>query len=75
VRPVRGILLVDVSSVGHPKDRDRRAAYTVVEWQGEERSVTQVRVPYDIERTVESLRRSDMPHADEEAEALLQASY
>jgi predicted phosphodiesterase len=75
VRPVRGTLLIDVSSVGHPKDQDRRAAYTVVEWEGEQRSVTQVRVPYDIERTVEALRRSDMPHADEEAEALLQASY
>jgi predicted phosphodiesterase len=75
IRPVRGILLVDVSSVGHPKDRDRRAVYTVLEWQGEQRSVTQVRIPYDIEHTVEALRRSDMPHGAEEADALLQASY
>jgi predicted phosphodiesterase len=75
VRPVAGVLLVDVSSVGHPKDLDRRAAYTVVEWSGEERTVTQVRVPYDIEITVEALRCSDMPHANEEAESLLQASY
>jgi len=75
VRPVAGVLLIDVSSVGHPKDLDRRAAYTVIEWDGEERSVTQVRVPYDIDRTVEALRRSDMPHAAEEADDLLRASY
>jgi predicted phosphodiesterase len=75
IRPVGGRLLVDVSSVGHPKDRDRRAAYTIFEWRGDERSVTQVRVPYDIDRTVEALRWSDMPHAEEEAEDLLRASY
>jgi predicted phosphodiesterase len=75
VRPVAGVLLVDVSSVGHPKDLDRRAAYTVIEWTGSERTVTQVRVPYDIEHTVDALRRSGMPHADEEAGDLLRASY
>jgi len=75
VRPVGGKLLVDVSSVGHPKDFDRRAVYTVIEWNGEQRSVTQVRVPYDIDRTVEALRRSDMPHAGEQADDLLRASY
>jgi len=75
VRPVGGKLLVDVSSVGHPKDGDQRAAYTIFEWRGGERSVTQVRVPYDIDRTVEALRRSDMPHAEEQADDLLRASY
>lgn len=75
VRPVAGVLLIDVSSVGHPKDLDRRAAFTVIEWDGDGRSVTQVRVPYDIDRTVTALRRSDMPHAREQADDLLRASY
>lgn len=75
LRPVDGILLADVSSVGHPKDHDRRAAYTVVRWDGEQRAVQQVRVPYDIERTAQLLRESDMPGADNEARSLLKASY
>jgi predicted phosphodiesterase len=75
VRPVDRHLLVDVSSVGHPKDRDRRAAYTVVRVDGDRRSVECVRIPYDIDETVRLLRTSDMPAADEEAEDLLRASY
>ncbi|HEX8917308.1 MAG TPA: metallophosphoesterase family protein, partial [Chloroflexota bacterium] len=47
VRPVKRTLLIDVSSVGHPKDGDRRAAFTLVEWSNGSRSVTQKRVPYD----------------------------
>ncbi|HLJ66584.1 MAG TPA: metallophosphoesterase family protein [Chloroflexota bacterium] len=75
VRPVAGVLLVDVSSVGHPKDGDRRAAYTVLRWDGDQRSVTQVRVPYDIERTIEEMRGSGMPHVEDEIASLLKASY
>lgn len=75
VRPVGSHVLVDVSSAGHPKDHDRRAAFTVVEWQGGTRSIMQVRVPYDIDATVDALRRSDMPDANGQAEALLKASY
>lgn len=75
VRPVGKHLLVDVSSVGHPKDLDRRAAYTVIEWTGDSRSVTQVRVPYDIDATLEDYRSCDMPHAENEVESLLKASY
>lgn len=75
VRPVDGTLLVDVSSVGHPKDRDRRAAYTIITWDRGGRSVDQVRVPYNVEATVELLRKSDMPGAGEQIESLLKASY
>jgi predicted phosphodiesterase len=75
VRPVLGRLLVDVSSVGHPKDRDLRAAFTVIEWEGESRSVTQVRVPYDLEATVRALRESGMPRAEKEIASLRKASY
>jgi predicted phosphodiesterase len=75
LRPVGGVLLADVSSVGHPKDRDRRAAYTVVRWEGNRRSVEQVRVPYDLDETLHLLHTSGMPFADEQAEDLLRASY
>lgn len=74
-RPVGGTLLVDVSSVGHPKDRDRRSAYTVIEWNGDWRAVTQVRVPYDIDAAVAELERCGMPHAGKQATSLLKASY
>jgi putative phosphoesterase len=75
VRPVGKFLLVDVSSVGHPKDCDLRSAYTVFDWGGGRRSVNQVRIPYDVERTVADLRSGDMPYAAEEIESLLKASY
>lgn len=75
LRTVAGILLADVSSVGHPKDLDRRAAYTVIRLDGDRRSAEQVRVPYDIDRTAELLRGSGMPGAEEEVESLFKASY
>lgn len=75
VRPVEGVVLIDVSSVGHPKDLDRRAAYTIISWDGERRSIEQVRIPYDVEQAVALLRRSDMPGAGEQIESLLKASY
>lgn len=75
VRPVGGTLLVDVSSVGHPKDRDRRAAFTLIVWEGSRRSLTQYRVPYDVKATVQQLRRSGMPFAEEQVQSLLAATY
>jgi predicted phosphodiesterase len=75
LRPVDGILLADVSSVGHPKDLDRRAAYTVVRWEGERRSVEQARVPYDVDETLRLYRESGMPDAEKESASLLKASY
>jgi predicted phosphodiesterase len=75
IRPVNGVILLDVSSVGHPKDLDRRAAYTIITWNQEERSIQQIRIPYDLEHTVTLLRASDMPGADEQIESLLKASY
>lgn len=75
IRPVDGLVLVDVSSVGHPKDRDHRAAYTIITWDGGRRSIQQVRVPYDLEEAVALLRKSDMPGAGEQISSLLKASY
>ena len=75
VRPVAEVLLVDVASVGHPKDHDLRAAYTVLTWDGGARSITQVRVPYDVEEAVHRTRRSGMPDAEKQIALLLRASY
>lgn len=75
IRPVDGVLLVDVSSVGHPKDLDPRAAYTIITWDDNRRSIEQVRIPYDVEHAVALLRTSDMPGADEQIDRLLKASY
>ncbi len=75
VRPVEHVLLIDVSSVGHPKDHDQRAAYTVITWDGARRSVEQVRVPYAVEDAVRLLRDSGMPYAEQEIDSLLKASY
>jgi putative phosphoesterase len=74
-RPVSGVVLVDVSSVGHPKDRDLRAAYTVFTWDGPRRSIEQVRIPYDVDRTVRLMRESGMPDPEKEIASLLKASY
>jgi predicted phosphodiesterase len=75
LRTVNGLLLADVSSVGHPKDLDRRAAYTVVRLDGDRRSAEQVRIPYDMERTAQLLRGSGMPGAEKVIEDLFRASY
>jgi predicted phosphodiesterase len=75
LRTVNGILLADVSSVGHPKDLDRRAAFTVIRLEGERRSAEQTRVPYDMDRTAALLRQSGMPGAEEEIADLFRASY
>jgi predicted phosphodiesterase len=75
VRPVFGKLLVDVSSVGHPKDQDVRAGYTVVKLRNGARSVDQTRLPYDIEKTLHLIKRSGMPAAEKQMKALLKASY
>jgi predicted phosphodiesterase len=75
LRTVNGILLADVSSVGHPKDLDRRAAFTVIRLDGDRRSAEQVRIPYDMDRTQVLLRGSGMPGAEEEIASLFRASY
>ncbi|HZU13871.1 MAG TPA: metallophosphoesterase family protein [Chloroflexota bacterium] len=75
LRPVDGTLLADVSSVGHPRDRDRRAAYTIVRWDGERRTVEEVRIPYDIDETLRLMETSGMPDAADAGRALLRASY
>ena len=60
-RQVEGIRFLNTGSVGKPKDGDWRAGYTLVEAGDELGAVEFVRVEYDLERTVEGIRRSDLP--------------
>lgn len=75
IRPVGKQLLVDVSSVGHPKDNDLRSVCTLFEWNGDVRTITQTRIPYDVERAVRAFETCGMPSADKEIASLLKASY
>jgi len=75
IRPVDDVLLVDVASVGHPKDHDLRASYSVMSWDNERRSISQIRVPYDVEETVHRMRHSSMPDVEKQVASLLKASY
>ncbi|MBV9282554.1 MAG: metallophosphoesterase family protein [Chloroflexi bacterium] len=75
VRRVGDLLLVDVASVGHPRDGDLRACFSLLTWDGHAWSARQERVPYDVEETVHRLRRCGMPDAEKQVNALLKASY
>jgi diadenosine tetraphosphatase ApaH/serine/threonine PP2A family protein phosphatase len=51
--------IVNVGSVGQPRDRDPRAAYAV--WDSERRQVTIRRVPYDVARAREKILAARLP--------------
>ena len=59
-REVQGIRFVNTGSVGRPKDGDWRAGYVVLSVGGA-LEVEFVRVEYDVERTMDAIRRSELP--------------
>ena len=61
-REVEGVHFVNTGSVGKPKDGDWRAAYVLVEADEKIGTVESVRVEYDLERAVESILQSELPH-------------
>lgn len=63
-------LVVNAGSVGMPWDGDWRASYAILEGDGQRIAVNLIRVPYDIERTIEAARSVEMPWAEEYANAL-----
>lgn len=67
-RAVEGVRFVNTGSVGKPKDGDWRAGYVVVDADEAGEEIESVRVEYDLERTVEAVRRSELP--DEFADQL-----
>ncbi|HEX8903902.1 MAG TPA: metallophosphoesterase family protein [Longimicrobiaceae bacterium] len=61
-REVDGIRFVNTGSVGRPKDGDWRAGYVLLDVDGSSSAVEFVRVEYDVERAMEAIRASDLPH-------------
>jgi diadenosine tetraphosphatase ApaH/serine/threonine PP2A family protein phosphatase len=53
--------IVNIGSVGQPRDRDPRAAYGL--WDRAERRVTIRRVAYDVRQTAEKILRAGLPRA------------
>jgi predicted phosphodiesterase len=68
-RMVEGIHFVNTGSVGRPKDGDWRAGYVLLDVQADQPKVDFVRVEYDIARTVDAIRASELP--DDFADYLL----
>jgi diadenosine tetraphosphatase ApaH/serine/threonine PP2A family protein phosphatase len=52
-------LLVNVGSVGQPRDEDPRAAYAI--YDSEQQWVAIRRVPYDVQATQDKIRRAGLP--------------
>lgn len=74
-RRVGGILLADISSVGLPKDGDRRAGYGLLTWREGGWQVEQRRVEYPVDEVVAQLRAADPPGAQQLIRQLLRARY
>ncbi|MBN1807860.1 MAG: metallophosphoesterase family protein [Planctomycetes bacterium] len=55
--PIDQRLIVNVGSVGQPRDRDARACYVLLD----ERGIQFIRVPYDIRRTQQKIRQAGLP--------------
>ncbi len=53
------VALVNVGSVGQPRDEDPRAAYSI--FDTEEQRVDLFRIEYDIEREAERIHRAELP--------------
>lgn len=60
-REVEGIHFVNTGSVGRPKDGDWRAGYVLLALGAREPAVEFVRVEYDLQRTMDAIRSSDLP--------------
>jgi protein phosphatase len=58
---VRGQRLASIGATGFPFDRDQRAAYAVVTWDGAEWRVAHRRVTYDVPAVIDDLRGSGAP--------------
>lgn len=60
-RLVGGIHFVNTGSVGRPKDGDWRAGYVLFDIDGKAVNVDFVRVEYDVKKTADAIRASDLP--------------
>lgn len=60
-REVDGVWFINAGSVGRPEDGDPRACYALLTI--EPFSVIHIRIPYEIERTVEAIQHRHLPGA------------
>lgn len=67
--------LVDVASVGLPRDGDPRAVYAQLTWDGAAWQAEHRRVEFDAEAVARDYRDVGFPNADRAAASLLRASY
>ncbi len=58
IRQLKGGLVVNVGSVGLPFNRDRRAQYAILSWDGSGWSAELQQVEYDLEKTLTAYRDS-----------------
>jgi predicted phosphodiesterase len=68
-------LLVNVASVGLPRDGDQRAVYTILDWNGEVWQAEHQRVMYEIPVVAHEMRSCGIPRGKHLAERLVRASY
>ncbi len=53
--------IINVGSVGQPRDGDAKAAFTIYNYHSDARTVELVRVPYDIESTQQAMVENNLP--------------
>src|SRR5215212_952359 len=75
VRRLDGWTLVDVASVGMPRDDDQRAVYTVLDWEQGAWRLEHRRVEFDIQAVARDYATVGYPGAAQAARRLLKASY
>jgi predicted phosphodiesterase len=77
IREIDGVLLVDVSAVGNPKDGDLRSKYGVLTWEETTRtwSAEIRKLEYPLEETKAEMRESGMPNWEKAYKKLKRATY
>src|SRR5262245_9673622 len=75
VRQLDQWTLVDVASVGFPRDGDQRAVYVTLTWERGAWAIEHPRVTFDIEAVARDYTAVDYPDAKKAAEQLLRARY
>jgi predicted phosphodiesterase len=68
-------MLVDVASVGFPRDGDQRAVYVTLTWESGAWAIEHHRVAFDIEGVARDYTAVGYPDAEKAAEQLLKARY
>ena len=75
VRRLKHWTLVDVASVGMPRDGDQRSVYTILTWDRGAWQIEHCRVAFDIEAVARDYAAVGYPDAQQAAERLVKARY